>query len=191
MFLKRTARAFLALAAAGCHSGAPPTPPATSVFCGALCSQGVVVLSATATAQGLRFSLQSPTGDYPALAFFAALPGTSLQALTYDVTNGTGATTLVQESPSGGTQWTQAASATVNVGSFSLTIADAGEALATDAGTSWPAPQGCLTATLLPVGTLTDAGLGVSVAFPATTNVYVLCPDCLPAAQATCPPAVQ
>ncbi len=140
-------------------------------LCGAICSSVVVVVGATSSANGLRFTIQSSAGDYPALAFFASLPGTSPQAITYDVTNGSAATTLVQETPTGGTLWTQSSATNAAVGSFSLALLDAGEALATDAGTSWPSPQGSLTATLEPVGTLTDAGIALYVSFPPNGGV--------------------
>jgi len=126
----------------------------------------VVVVGGTSSTGGLRFTIQSSAGDYPALTFFAALPGSSLQAITYDVTNGTAATTVVQETPTGGTSWTQASATNAAVGSFSLAFLDAGEAVATDAGTSWPSPQGSLTATLEPLGTLTDAGISLYISFP-------------------------
>ena len=174
-----TARILLALALcplAGCTTNVPASPQGTSYFCGALCGSVIVVLDATSSADGLRLSIQSPVGDYPALAFFASLPGPSLQAITYDATNGSAATTVVQESPTAGVLWTQTSAANASIGSFSLTIADAGEAVSFDGGIRWPSAEGSLTATLQPTGTLTDAGLALLALFPPTT---------------ACPPALQ
>ncbi len=166
----RTELFLLALALAlvsGCHTNASAPPAGTAYVCGAICGSMVVAFGATSSpTSGLRFSLYSAAGDYPALAFFAALPGTSLEAITYDATNGAAATTVVQETPTGGTTWTQASASAANVGTFSLTVTDTGEAVVTDAGTSWPSPQGFLTATLEPLGTLTDAGILLYVSFP-------------------------
>jgi hypothetical protein len=119
----------------------------------------------------LRFFIQSPAGDYPAMTFQAALPGNAPQPIVYDDTNGTAASTTVQEAATGGVSWTQVSTSETQVGSFSLSFTDAGESQSTDGGTCWPSPQGALSATLLPVGTLTDAGLSVFVAFnpPAGT----------------------
>ena len=147
------------VAAAGCPSSTPPTAAGSATFCNALTGSVVVVLTGTATAPGLSFTILSPDGDYPALQFFASLPGTSLEAITYDDTNGTGASTRVEEAPTGGVIWQQASAADVDVGTFSLVLTDAGASVPIDGGTLWPAPQGTLTVTLLPVGTLTDAGL--------------------------------
>ena len=167
--LRRAARLLavtLSAATAGCPSSTPPTAAGTATYSNALTGSVVVELGATSTAEGLRFSVQSPQGDYPALQFFAALPGATLEAITYDETNGTGATTLVEEAPTGGVTWTQASAETADTGSFSLTLTDAGESIAIDGGTSWPAPKGCLAARLVPLGTLTDAGLLVLVNAP-------------------------
>jgi hypothetical protein len=167
--LRRAARLLavvLSVATAGCPSSTPPAAAGTATYSNALTGSVVVVLGATSTPGGLRFSIQSQQGDYPALQFFAALPGTTLEAVTYDETDGTGATTLVEEAPTGGVTWMQASAETADTGTFSLTLTDAGESIAVDGGTSWPAPQGCLTATLVPLGTLTDAGLLVLVNAP-------------------------
>jgi hypothetical protein len=176
--LRRAARLLavtLSAATAGCPSSTPPLAAGSATFCDALTGSVVVELGATSTAVGLRFSIQSPPGDYPALQFFAALPGTTLEAITYDETNGTGATTLVEEAPAGGVTWTQASAQTADTGSFSLVLTDAGVSAAIDGGTRWPAPQGTLTATLVPVGTLTDAGLLVLVYAPASFSAA--CPS--------------
>lgn len=157
------------VAAAGCPSSTPPTAAGSATFCNALTGSVVVVLTGTATAPGLSFTILSPDGDYPALQFFASLPGTSLEAITYDDTNGTGASTRVEEAPTGGVIWQQASAADVDVGTFSLVLTDAGASVPIDGGTLWPAPQGTLTVTLLPVGTLTDAGLLVYVGTPLPT----------------------
>jgi len=77
------------------------------------------------------------------------------------------ASTRVEEAPAGGVTWQQASAANVDVGTFSLVLTDAGASVPIDGGTLWPAPQGSLTATLVPVGTLTDAGLLVYVGTPA------------------------
>ncbi|MGO9828503.1 MAG: hypothetical protein ACLPJH_00040 [Myxococcaceae bacterium] len=172
----RTEQILLALVlagASGCRTNASATPAGEATVCGAICGSMFVVFSATSSAaSGLRFSIHSAGDEYPALAFFAALPGTSLEALTYDATNGAAATTVVQETPTGGTTWTQASATAANVGTFSLTITDTGQAVVTDAGTSWPSPQGFLTATLEPVGTLTDAGILLYVSFVYPPNGY-------------------
>jgi hypothetical protein len=160
--------AVLLVAAAGCPSSTPPSAAGSATFCNALTGSVVVVLTGTSTAQGLSFSILSPEGDYPALQFFASLPGTSLEAMTYDATNGTGASTRVEEAPTGGVTWQQASAANVDVGSFSLALTDAGPSVPIDGGTRWPTPQGTLTATLLPVGGLTDAGLLVTAYAPAS-----------------------
>ena len=159
----------LAAATAGCPSSTPPTAPGLATFCNAITGSVVVGLTGTSTAQGLTFSILSPDGDYPALQFFASLPGNTLQALTYDATNGTGATTHVEEAPTGGVIWQQASAENVDVGTFSLVVTDAGPSVPIDGGTRWAAPQGSLTATLLPVGSLTDAGLLVYVGTPFPT----------------------
>ena len=162
----------LLLASVGCKTGSPATAGGAAYFCGALCASVVVNVGATSSSSaGLRFSIQSLTGDFPALAFFASLPGTSLEALTYDETNASAATTIVREAATGGTVWTQTSGASGTLGSFSLTILDAGEAVATDAGTEWPSPTGSLTGTLVPVGTLTDAGLLIGVSFPTPAGL--------------------
>jgi hypothetical protein len=155
---------------AGCPSSAPATAAGAATFCNALTGSDLVLLGATSTADGLRLTIQSPPGTYPSVAFFAALPGTVLQAITYDETNGTAATTLVREAVTGGVTWTQASAEDAVTGSFSLVLSDAGQAVAIDGGTSWPAPQGCLTATLLPLGNLTDAGLGLVINAPPTAG---------------------
>jgi hypothetical protein len=126
----------------------------------------VVVLEATSSDAGLRFSIQTAAGVYPALAFFAALPGTSLDALTYDETNGTGATTLVQEAATGGVTWMQSSAGNPNVGAFSLVVTSPGPIVPIDGGTRWPSPQGSLGVLLMPVGALTDAGIGAAVNTP-------------------------
>jgi hypothetical protein len=41
-------------------------------------------------------------------------------------------------------------------------VTDAGPAVTLDGGTSWPTPHGSLGAILVPVGALTDAGIGVA-----------------------------
>lgn len=123
----------------------------------------VVTLSATSSADGLRFSIQTGADIYPALTFFASLPGTTLEAITYDALNGTGATTLVTEAATGGITWMQTSAANASAGAFALVLTDAGPAVAIDGGTHWPAPQGSLGALLVPVGSETDAGLGVAV----------------------------
>jgi len=161
---------FLLATAAGCRTNVPATPQGTAYVCGALCGSVVVALGASASPQGVSFFIQSPAGDFPALAFYATLPGTSLQAITYDESNGSGATTVVQEAATGGSQWTQTSGASGSVGSFSLVLTDAGVAVPTDGGTSWPSPQGMLTVTLEPTGTLNDAGLAVAVSFPTNAG---------------------
>jgi hypothetical protein len=168
--LRRAARLLAVLLSgvtAGCPSSTPPAAAGTATYFNALTGSVVVELGATSTAEGLRFSIQSLQGDYPALQFFAALPGTTLEAVTYDETNGTGATTLVEEAPAGGVTWRQASAENADAGSFSLVLTDAGESVAIDGGTGWPAPQGCLMASLVPVGTLTDAGVLVVVNAPS------------------------
>jgi hypothetical protein len=159
----------LAALAGGCTNDIAPAPPGTAVVCGAIANPGVgVVIDATSTASGgLRLSIQTPAGEYPAVAFFAALPGTELQAVTYDATVGAAANTMVVEAPTGGTAWTQVSAQNADVGTFSLVLADAGQAVPVDGGTSWPTPQGALNATLVPVGTLVDAGVGIAVSFGA------------------------
>jgi hypothetical protein len=163
------------VAAAGCPNSSPTAAAGTATFCNALTGGGVVVLGATSTANGLRLTIQSPPGTYPSVNFFAALPGNSLEAITYDETNGSAATTLVVEAATGGVTWFQASAENADTGSFSLTLTDAGEAVPVDGGISWPAPQGCLSATLLPNGNLTDAGLGLVVNAPPTTS-FCPCP---------------
>lgn len=158
--------ALSAAAATGCPSSTPITAAGTATFCGAINGSVVVDLGSTySSADGLRFFIQSPVNDYPALAFQAALPGTALQAVTYDDSNGTAAGTSVQEAATGGISWTQVSASGAETGSFSLSLIDAGEAEATDGGTFWPAPQGTLSATLVPLGTATDAGVTVFVFF--------------------------
>jgi hypothetical protein len=164
-----------ALLVLACPSSTPTPAAGASTFCNALMGGGVVMLGATFNATGLRVSIQSPPDIYPSVVFFAALPGTSLQAITYDETNGTAATTLVMEAQTGGVTWFQASAADAETGTFSLTITDAGQAVAVDGGTSWPAPQGCLSVTLLPEGNLTDAGLGLVVNAPPSTS-FCPCP---------------
>ena len=163
----RVLAAVLAVATAGCPSSTPPTAAGQATFCNAITGSVVVGLTGTSTAQGLTFSILSPGGDYPSLQFFASLPGDTLQALTYDATNGTGASTHVEEAPTGGVIWQQASAENVDVGTFSLVVTDPGPSVPSDGGTRWPAPQGTLTATLLPVDSLTDAGLLVYVGTPA------------------------
>jgi len=158
----------LAALAGGCTNDVAPAPPGTALVCGAIASSVGVVIDAASTASGgLRVSIQTPAGEYPAVAFFAALPGTELQAVTYDATVGAAANTMVVEAPTGGTAWTQVSAQNADVGTFSLVLADAGQAVAVDGGTSWPTPQGALNATLVPVGTLVDAGVGIAVSFGA------------------------
>jgi hypothetical protein len=168
----------LGVATAGCPNSTPPTAAGSATFCNGMTGSVVVGLSATSTAQGLSFSILSPDGDFPSVQFFASLPGSALEAITYDDTNGTGASTRVEEAPAGGVIWQQASAANVDVGTFSLVLTDAGPSVPIDGGTSWPAPQGppqgLLTATLLPVGTLTDAGLLLTVYAPA--NFGAGCP---------------
>ncbi len=125
----------------------------------------VVVLGATSTTDGLRFFIQSPVNAFPSLAFAAALPGTELQALTYNASNGTAASTTVQEAATGGITWAQVSDRVAQVGTFSLGLTDVGPTESIDGGTGWPSPQGSLSATLLPLGTVTDAGIAVSVSF--------------------------
>lgn len=164
----------LLLAASGCPSSTPAPTAGVAIFCGVdggtmvpgtisnNTSTVVVVLGATSGADGLRFSIRTPADVYPSLTFFAALPGTTLEAITYDDTNGTAATTLVQEAATGGVTWLQTSAALATLGAFRLVLTDAGPAVAVDGGTSWPSPQGSLGAILVPVGTLTDAGIGVA-----------------------------
>jgi len=187
MVSKSAARAFLALvlwALPGCKASESTAPAGTSLFCGGICATGFVNVQATFSTAGLRFALATPEGRYPALIFYAALPGTALQAVTYDEGGGAAATTAVLEAATGGTVWTQATAAEANVGSFVLSVTDAGASESTDGGTRWPAPQGCLLASLQPQGQLTDAGVVVSVIFPGNTTTYVSCPNCT---VATCP----
>ncbi len=161
----------LSAAAGGCSSSTPTAPAGTATFSGAITGSSVVSLGSTySVPDGLRFFIQSPADVYPALGFEAALPGTALQALTYDDTNGTAASTTVQEAATGGITWTQVSEQESTVGTFALLLSDAGESEATDGGTGWPSPQGCLTATLVPVGTLTDAGVTVVVVFTAAAS---------------------
>ena len=170
----------LAVAAGGCTSTTPPPLTATAAFCGV--DGGTMVpgtitnlpygptlvvrLAAAFSAAGLTFSIQTGANVYPALTFFGSLPGDSLLTGTYDETNGTGATTTVQEAATGGVTWTQVSASNTNVGAFSLVVTDAGPAVSVDGGTSWPSPQGSLGAVLVPVGTLTDAGIAVAVNTP-------------------------
>jgi hypothetical protein len=166
----------LSVALVGCPSTKPVTAAGTATFCQAIIGSTEVMLdSSYAPSAGLRFSIQSTVDAYPSLAFNAALPGTQLLAITYDDTNGTAAGTTVQEAATGGITWTQVSAQGTQTGSFSLALTDAGEALSIDGGTLWPAPQGSLTVTLVPLGTLTDAGVKVFVLFnPATTASCIL-----------------
>jgi hypothetical protein len=160
--------AFLLFVAAGaCTDSSVPAPAGSVVVCGAINSSAAVpvVIDATSTASGLRLSILSVANGYPALAFFATLPGEALLAITYDATNGAAASTTVVESPTGGTTWRQVSAQGASVGTFSLMLLDAGEAVAIDGGTEWPAPEGTLTGTLVPLGTLVDAGVGIGVSF--------------------------
>jgi hypothetical protein len=174
--LERAARLLagaLLVATSGCPGTTPLTAAGTATFSDAITGSVLVVPGATySSAGGLRFFIQSPAGDYPALTFQAALPGNALQTLTYDDSNGTAASTTVQEAATGGVSWTQVSTDDTQAGTFSLALTDAGVAEVTDGGTCWPAPQGSLTATLVPMGTLTDAGLTVYVNFnPAAGKV--------------------
>jgi hypothetical protein len=148
----------------GCASG-ERTAAGTATFCHAIIGFVLVDVGATSSTSGLRFSIQSLPNLYPSVAFEAALPGISLEALTYDVTNDTAATTTVQETATGGVTWTQVSAAEAQVGTFSLALTDAGEATPIDGGTAWLSPQGNLTVTLVPEGTLTDAGIVLFVFF--------------------------
>jgi hypothetical protein len=139
---------------------------------GTIISTVVVVLGASFGADGLRFSIQTPPDVYPSLAFFAALPGNTLEAIPYDDTNGTGATTLVQEAATGGVTWVQTSAAHAALGAFRLVVTDAGPAVTLDGGTSWPSPQGSLGAILVPLEGLTDAGIGVAA---YSTGGYCAC----------------
>ncbi len=164
--LRRAARRLaLAVSITGCASSLPTPPAGTATFSGAITGSVVVVLGATSASDGLRFFIQSPLNDFPSVAFAAALPGTSLASLTYDDTNGTAASTTVQEAATGGVTWVQVSDQVAQVGTFSLAITDPGQVEATDGGTAWPSPHGGLAATLVPLGTLTDAGIAVAVSF--------------------------
>jgi hypothetical protein len=166
----------VSLALLGCPSTKPVAAAGTATFCLAITGSTSVALDSTySPAGGLRFSMDSVADTYPSLSFQAALPGTELLAITYDDTNGTAAGTTVQEAATGGITWTQVSAQGAQTGSFSLTLSDAGEAVVLDAGTLWPAPQGSLTVTLVPVGALTDAGIQVFVFFnPAEPASCVL-----------------
>lgn len=166
----RSAPRLLGLLASVALSGCPSTKPlaaaGTATFCLAITgSSSVSVDSTYSPAAGLRFSIESFADTYPSLSFQAALPGMELQPITYDDTNGTAAGTTVQEAATGGITWTQVSAQGAQAGSFSLALTGAGDAVALDGGTLWPAPEGSLTVTLVPVGTLTDAGIQVFVYF--------------------------
>jgi hypothetical protein len=178
---ERATRVFavaFALAVVGCPSSTPPIAQGSATYCMALSTfpgAVVVTLGATSTQSGLRFTIQSAANAYPSLSVFAALPGTSLEALVYDASNGSGATTLVYEAPTGGILWVQASAQDGDVGTFSLSVSDAGPAVPIDGGMSWPSPQAVFSAALLPVGTLTDAGLDVAVTTGAPCACGTVC----------------
>ncbi len=156
------------LALVGCHAHSTAPAQATAYFGldgGAITGSVVVTLGVTSSSAGLSFLVQSLPGVYPALSFVAELPGPFLQAITYDDTNALSASTTVQEAATGGVLWVQAFASAGDAGTFGLVLSDAGPTASTDAGLTWPSPQGVLYGALVPTGDITDAGISLTVIF--------------------------
>jgi hypothetical protein len=180
--LASTLLVFFSALLLGCPSATPPGAQGVVIYgfdsgpsgidgTSAITGQVVVVLGGISSDAGLSFYVQTPPQHYPALTFLAELPGTTLDAGTYDETNTLSAASTVQEAATGGVVWVQDFNSQLAVGTFTLVLYSVGPPSPIDGGTAWLLPQGYLWVTLVPLGNVTDAGITLCVLMGA------LCPQ--------------